>query len=70
MQIANYLLCISFVIDVLPDIPAVLEVVTVTSYSAPGCRSEMMTWFCVQGTVIVPPNCLFLEPMIMLYVTM
>lgn len=56
--------------QLVPEVPAAVEILMVMSYSAPGCRSEMMTRFSVQGTVIVPPSCLFLEPMIMLYVTM
>lgn len=51
-----------------PDDPAVIDVLTVMSYSAPGCRSEIMILFCVHGTVIVPPNCPFWEPIMMLYV--
>lgn len=55
---------------IIPEVPATVDVLTVISYSAPGCRSRIMIPFCVQGTVMVPPkDCLFLEPMIMLYVT-
>ena len=37
------LYCINSLSTVSPDIPAAVDVLTVTSYSAPGCRPETMT---------------------------
>ena len=51
-----------------PDDPVVVNVLIVIAYSAPGCRSEIMILFCVQGTVIIPPSRPFWEPIMMLYV--
>lgn len=54
----------------IPDVPAEVEVCTVTSYWAPGCRFEMITVLFVHGTVMTPLSCLFLdEEMMISYVT-
>ena len=71
-MLASWCDIICYIYSYIPDIPTVVAVLTVTSYSAPGCRPESITRFCVQGTVIVPSSfdwaCLFLrlEPMMIL----
>ena len=59
-----FIYCRLHLLDILADV----EVVTVTSYWAPGFRWRIMTLFSVQGTVIVPPSCLFLTKVVTLYV--
>ena len=66
------MLAIAAVIIIVPDDPAVIDVLTVMSYSAPGCRPEILTLFCVHGTVTILPNSPTIwEPIMMLalYVT-